>query len=69
MWNGTLPGTTAANEPSACTGNLAVARLAVELGGAEHVDAALFTREALEQADLDDAARRQVALMSPSDES
>ena len=40
--------------------NLGVERLAVELGGAEHVEAPLFAREALDEADLLHVARRDV---------
>ena len=55
MWKGTLPGTLAANELSGLIGDLAVQRLAVELGRAEGADA-LLAREALDEAHLDHAA-------------
>ena len=69
MCMGTLAGTLAANEPSALSGDLAVAGLAVELGEAEHVGEALLGGEALEQAHLHDAARLRLCLMLPSDAS
>ena len=57
MWNGHVARNHRRERVVGLHRQLAVLRLPVELGGAEHVDAAFFTREALEQADLRDAAR------------